>query len=91
MESNVMQEGLIENAIAERRMWAAVILLAIEDWKTGTLRMRREAQKFLFENQRDFEDVCANAGLNAANLRAQLRKAGRLVEMQGPLSRPLAA
>ncbi|MGH9756272.1 MAG: hypothetical protein ACRD4M_00910 [Candidatus Acidiferrales bacterium] len=91
MESNVTQEGLIENAIAERRVWTAVILLAIEDWKTGTLRMRREAQTFLFENQRDFEDVCANAGLNAANLRAQLRKAGRLVEMQGPLSRPLAA
>ena len=91
METTVMQEGIIENAIAERRMWLAVILLAIEDWKTGTLRARREAQKFLFENHRDFEDVCANAGLSAANLRAQLRKAGRQVEMQGPLVRPLAA
>lgn len=91
MQSNVMQEGITEGTMGERRMWLAVILLAIEDWKTGTLRMRREAQKFLFENQRDFEDVCANAGLNAASLRVQLRKAGRLVEMQGPLSRPLAA
>lgn len=91
MESNVMQEGLIENAIAERRMWLAVILLAIEDWKSGTLRVRREAQKFLFDEQNDFESVCANAGVNPENLRAQLRKAGRQVEMQGPLRFPLAA
>lgn len=91
METTAMQEGITEGTIGERRMWLAVILLAIEDWKTGTLRVRREAQKFLFENHRDFEDVCANAGLNGANLRAQLRKGGRQVEMQGPLHYPLAA
>lgn len=91
METSVNHEEITEGSIGERRIWLAVIILAIEDWRTGTLRARREAQTFLFENHGDFDDVCANAGLSAANLRAQLRKAGRQVEMQGPLVRPLAA
>lgn len=58
------RDTVTEDLIAERRLWTAVVVHAVEDWKTGTLRARREAQQFLFENSQDFELVCAGAGLD---------------------------
>jgi len=31
-----------------------VITLAVEDWRNGTIRARREAQRFRFEDHNDF-------------------------------------
>ena len=77
---------------AERRLWLAVLVQAVEDWRSGTLRARRTAQSFLFETTTDFETVCANAGLDADNLRSKLLKIGRKVHAEGPWTRhPLAA
>jgi len=84
-------EDVTEECIAERRLWLAVITNAIEDWREGTLRARREAQKFLFESVEDFETVCANAGLDPASLRTSLLRIGRKIAMQGPWQNPLAA
>ena len=80
-----------EECIAERRLWTAVITLAVEDWRSGSLRARRDAQRFLFENESEFSRACAGAGLDPASLRSKLLKIGRKVEMQGPWAHPLAA
>jgi hypothetical protein len=71
--------------IGERRLWTAVVVSAVEDWRSGTLRARLEAQKFLFENKQDFELACAGAGLDPGDIRSRLLKLGRLVQAPGPL------
>jgi len=85
------QSEVTEECIAERRLWLAVVTLAVEDWRSGTLRARREAQAFLFDDHADFERACSGAGLDPVSLRAKLSKVGRKVELAGPWSRPLAA
>jgi hypothetical protein len=85
------QNTVTEELISERRLWTAVIVVAVEDWRAGTLRARRAAQQFLFEDDGDFEQVCAGAGLDPQSFRAKLLKIGRRIEMQGPLAHPLAA
>ena len=85
------ERAVTEDSIGEYRLWTAVIIKAIEDWRSGTLRARREAQKFLFEDTRDFFDVCASAGLDPVRFRAQLLKIGRRIALEGPYLNPLAA
>jgi hypothetical protein len=87
----VSGDSVTEEFIGERRLWTAVIVNAIEEWKDGTLRARRAAQTFLFESDNDFFSVCASAGLDPSHLRSKLLKIGHRVEMQGPLARPIAA
>jgi hypothetical protein len=87
----VEHEGITEDCISERRLWTAVVVMAVEDWRNGSLRARREAQSFLFEDSADFQAVCASAGLDAATLRARLLKIGQRVHMHGPYLRPIAA
>lgn len=85
------QEGVTEDCISERRLWTAVVVMAVEDWRSGSLRARREAQSFLFEDNADFQAVCASAGLDPATLRARLLKIGQRVHMHGPYLQPMAA
>lgn len=80
-----------EECIAERHLWTAVITRALQDWRNGTLRERRDAQKFLFEEDADFGRVCAGAGLDPASLRSQLAKIGRKISTEGPWSDKMAA
>jgi hypothetical protein len=80
-----------EDSISERRLWTAVLVVAVEDWRNGTLRAKRAAQRFLFENDRDFSEVCAGAGLDPESFRSKLLRIGRRVEMEGPLAHPIAA
>ena len=85
------QEGVTEACISERRLWTAVVVMAVEDWRNGSLRARREAQSFLFEDNADFQAVCASAGLDPATLRARLLKIGQRVHMHGPYFQRMAA
>jgi len=85
------QQEITEESIGERRLWTAVLTQAVQDWRDGTLRARREAQLFLFEDDAEFNRVCAGAGLDPGTLRSKLLKIGRRIEMQGPLSKPIAA
>jgi len=89
---SMSQENQVtEELIGENRLWTAVIVNAVEDWRFGTLRVRREAQAFLFEDHADFELICSRAGLDAASFRAKLLKIGRRIEMDGPLNLAMAA
>jgi hypothetical protein len=90
-EVRLSQSDVTEECIAERHLWTAVITRALEDWRTGTLRQRRAAQKFLFDEDNDFVSVCASAGLDPTSLRSQLSKIGRRINMEGPWSNNLAA
>jgi hypothetical protein len=78
------QDTVTEDLIAERRLWTAVVVSAVEEWRSGSLRARREAQQFLFENDPDFELVCAGAGLDPNDMRSRLKKIGRMVELDSP-------
>jgi hypothetical protein len=58
----------------ETPLWLAVVTAAVQEWMHGPLRMRREAATYLFDDQRDFPDVCARAGLDASLLRMKLTR-----------------
>jgi len=59
---------------AEQRVWTAVIARAVEEWASGPLRTRREAEAYLFGDQQDFPAVCRSAGLDPESLRRKLHK-----------------
>jgi hypothetical protein len=80
-----------EQAYGERRLWTAVILTAVEDWRNGPLRDQRKAQQFLFEDDKDFARVCDGAGLEPGSFRAKLLKIGHRVNREGSWRQPLAA
>ena len=80
-----------EDCLAERRLWIAVLTMAVEDWRNGTLRARREAQHFLFEDHNDFDRVCASAGVDAGSFRSSLLRIGKRIAMDGPWSQNMAA
>jgi len=84
--SSEMHNAVTEELISARRLWTAVLLNAIEDWRNGTLRAQREAQSFLFDNDEDFAMVCSNAGLDFGDFRPRLLKIGRRVEARVPFS-----
>ncbi len=86
-----LAEMRASDSVSERTLWLAVVRQAVEEWRNGTLRNRRLAQEFLFDDSKDFHVVCANAGLDPDNLRAKLLQIGRKVNAAGPLLRPLAA
>lgn len=90
-QARALQTDLTEECLAERHLWTAVITRAVEDWRNGTLRERRAAQRFLFDEEDDFCRVCASAGLDPASLRSHLAKIGRRIKMEGPWSTHLAA
>jgi hypothetical protein len=69
-------EEISRQMYGERRLWTAVIVRAVEDWRTGTVRAQREAQTFLFDDDTDFTSVCGSAGLDPSCLRAKLLKLG---------------
>ena len=58
----------------ETRLWQAVLVNTIEEWVSGPLRRRREAEQFLFSDNSDFRLVCESAGMNAECLRTRLAK-----------------
>ena len=62
------------NATSEARLWQIVIMRTIEDWRSGSARRSREAEKYLFNDNIDFPLVCESAGMNPDRLRSELMK-----------------
>jgi hypothetical protein len=58
----------------EQRLWRAVIANTVDEWINGPLRMKREAEKFLFSDNQDYRTVCSSAGINPVDLRVRLEK-----------------
>jgi hypothetical protein len=66
---------------AEQRLWTAVLSQAVQEWRSDRMRAKREAEAFLFHNERDFEIVCAGAGINPSALRSHLLRLCRASRM----------
>jgi hypothetical protein len=71
-ESKAMTERS-ELPVAERNLWVAILLQALEDWQSGTLRRRKDAERFFFHCERDFAAVCRGAGLDPSTVLAKLQ------------------
>jgi hypothetical protein len=54
------------------RLWRAVIARTIQEWVSGPLGRQREAEQYLFDDNRDFRLVCGSAGIDSGELRARL-------------------
>ena len=55
-------------------LWRAVIARTIQDWISGPLRRQREAEQYLFDDNRDFPLVCESAGMDIGQLRSRLAR-----------------
>ena len=88
MSVTMLQSREVEET-AEQRLWRAVIATTVEEWVSGPLRRKREAEKFLFSDDQDYRTVCFSAGINPENLRARLKKirSRQTAEAQGRASR----
>ncbi|MFZ0883168.1 MAG: hypothetical protein WAN14_07200 [Candidatus Acidiferrales bacterium] len=58
----------------ETRLWQAVVVSTIQEWISGPLRKKREAEEYLFQDPKDFPLVCQSAGLDVDQLRAKLTR-----------------
>ena len=58
----------------EQKLWRAVIATTVDEYINGPLRMKREAEKFLFSDNQDYRTVCSSAGINPVDLRVRLEK-----------------
>jgi hypothetical protein len=58
----------------EEKLWRAVIANTVREWIHGPLRLRREAEQYLFHNTEDYKTVCYSAGINPWNLRERLQR-----------------
>jgi hypothetical protein len=59
---------------SQRRLWTAVLLQAIEDWRSNNIRRQREAERFFFSCEKDFSTVCRSAGFEPSAVLAKLQK-----------------
>jgi hypothetical protein len=62
------------SADLEMRLWQAVIVTTIQEWISGPLRSKRQAEEYLFKDEKDFPAVCQSAGLDADSLRVKLNR-----------------
>jgi hypothetical protein len=85
-DADSIQKAVMHDHEAERRLWTAVLMQAVVEWRSDRMRAKREAEAFLFHNEKDFQIVCAGAGLDPSALRLQLlrlcRGSGTGVEPQ---------
>ena len=58
----------------ENLLWRGVIARTIQDWLSESLRPKREAERYLFENSADLLLVCESAGIDVGQLRTCLNK-----------------
>jgi hypothetical protein len=63
-----------QEALAEVRLWQAVIVNTVQDWISGPLRLKREAERYIFGQDSDFALVCQSAGMDVRRLRERLMR-----------------
>jgi len=73
MEANLIERTITDDS-GEEKLWRAVIANTVREWLRGPLRLRREAERFLFHGNEDFKTVCYSAGINPWSLRERLQR-----------------
>jgi hypothetical protein len=77
-EKRIICKGIeMEGPVSEQKIWAAVLLQAVEDWWSENAKLHRDATQFLFREEDDFEVVCAGAGIDPSGFRSRLARALR--------------
>lgn len=69
------------DGLSEKRLWQAVLVTTIREWMSGPLRRQRQAEEYLFRDQKDFQAVCKSAGMDPDRLRAKLNRVRSRVVM----------
>lgn len=69
-----VRDDINPEVIAEERLWTAVIARTVEEWVSGPMNSRREAEEYLFGESEDFKHVCRAAGLNPEALQSKLKR-----------------
>jgi len=72
MANSMTNQDQQEN-LSDRRLWTAVLLQALEDWKSGNMRLKRAAEEFFFKSGDDFARVCRGAGLAPEGVLSRLQ------------------
>lgn len=62
------------DVVSEERLWQAVLVTTIREWMCGPLRRQRQAEEYLFQDQKDFHTVCKSAGMDPDQLRFKLNR-----------------
>jgi hypothetical protein len=70
---SIFEQGDVEE-VPVQKLWRAVIARTVQEWISGPLRVKREAENFLFGNSQDYRTVCFSAGINPDHLRGRLQK-----------------
>jgi hypothetical protein len=88
MPVTMLQSAEVEET-AVQKLWRAVIATTVEEWVSGPLRRKQEAEQFLFSDDQDFQTVCYSAGINPENLRGRLERirSSQVAEAQARASR----
>lgn len=74
-EKRVLCKGMeIEGPDNEQKIWASVLLQAVEDWRSDNVKLHRDAEQFLFREEKDFDIVCACAGVEPSSFRSRLMR-----------------
>ena len=63
-----------QGAPSQASLWQAVIAITIKDWLSGSAQQKREAERYLFNDNKDFPMVCQSAGMDSGALRARLER-----------------
>lgn len=71
--ANSMSNQDQQENLSDRRLWTAVLLQALEDWKSGNMRLKRAAENFFFQGGDDFARVCWGAGLAPEGVLSRLQ------------------
>jgi hypothetical protein len=76
-----MVEAIKPELATETALWRGVIARSIQDWLAAPLRLRREADRYLFQDSADLTLVCESAGINVKQMRTRLNMVrGRTLE-----------
>ncbi|HEV2489109.1 MAG TPA: hypothetical protein VGT03_04820 [Candidatus Acidoferrales bacterium] len=74
-EQKVICRGIeAEEPVSEQKIWAAVLLQAVDDWRSTNVKLHRDAEQFLFREKNDFDVVCASAGIDSSSFRSRLAR-----------------
>jgi hypothetical protein len=71
---NTIKANTVVKDTPEKILWRAVVARTIQEWISGSLRRQREAEQYLFGDNRDFRLVCGCAGMDAERLRSRLER-----------------
>jgi hypothetical protein len=71
-----MSQGTVHNnenqETGKEVLWRAVITSTVQEWMYGRLSQKREAENFLFQDDKNYKAVCLSAGIDPQDLRERL-------------------